>query len=437
MTTSKQLIKSTQPQHKDVPEGYKTPLGQIGYDNVRDDLEKTKNLRETTTRTFTMPPGAVNGYVLTTDANGVGTWQEAKTYWWLDTTTAQFDAGTKSGTATITDEYTHTANQIQLSFPYADKDANLVSYWRFENNLLDETGTNNGVSTTADYTASGKFGGCYDYEKTNTDFTQLGSDLFETDNVGTISFWVNVESFVGGDVVFSHQVSTSRNWLAVRIWTGGTYLMQWYDGTTNNAWVGDTTTSIGAWTHIVVTSDGADWFIYINGTLQTLTAIAGTNTGQWFNDMTGTHDDRLGRLQYDTTSNLWFDGKIDEVKYYSRQLSTAEVTTLYNSGNQYTSTGNFKSEKIKMPESSNLNVMTITLTGASATYYVDKVEILSAADAVLSTSNTNITANGANVVGDWSSALNTITQDFKYKIYLAGDGAGSCAVTDVKVSFKK
>ena len=56
--------------------------------------------------------------------------------------TAEFDDGTKDNTKTVTDEYGHNADSLNLSFPYSATDANLVSYYRYENNAMDETETN-------------------------------------------------------------------------------------------------------------------------------------------------------------------------------------------------------------------------------------------------------------------------------------------------------
>ena len=67
-------------------------------------------------------------------------------------TTADFDSGTDCDTATITDEYNHTADQLELSFPYADKDANLESYWRFSGDATDETGAFDGTVSGASLT---------------------------------------------------------------------------------------------------------------------------------------------------------------------------------------------------------------------------------------------------------------------------------------------
>ena len=109
-------------------------------------------------------------------------------------TITNFDEGTtKNGTATDTDEYGHAPGALELSFPYADRDANLVSYWRFENNADDETGANDGTVTGATYTANGKFGGAYAYD---------GNDNVQTSDISfsgeasemTISAWARTDT---------------------------------------------------------------------------------------------------------------------------------------------------------------------------------------------------------------------------------------------------
>jgi len=44
MVTAKDVINSIKPNIAKVPRG-KTKLGSAGYDNIRDDIEKTKSLR--------------------------------------------------------------------------------------------------------------------------------------------------------------------------------------------------------------------------------------------------------------------------------------------------------------------------------------------------------------------------------------------------------
>ena len=78
MTTARQVINSTKPRSfKDqgVPGGYQTPLGAIGYDNVRDDIEKAKKVRELSIGAYMMPKvdGAANE-VMVTDGAGTVSW---------------------------------------------------------------------------------------------------------------------------------------------------------------------------------------------------------------------------------------------------------------------------------------------------------------------------------------------------------------------------
>ena len=78
MVTARQVINSTKPKSfKDqgVPGGYQTPLGAIGYDNVRDDIEKAKKVRELTIGSYMMPKvdGTAN-QIIETDGSGTLSW---------------------------------------------------------------------------------------------------------------------------------------------------------------------------------------------------------------------------------------------------------------------------------------------------------------------------------------------------------------------------
>lgn len=82
-----------------------------------------------------------------------------------------------------------------------------------------------------------------------------------------------------------------------------------------------TTTTVTAyvWTHLAATYDGTNVKIYINGTLNTTTAVSGAI------DATAT-DVLLGAL---TSSTELFNGYIDSAKVYSAALTASQVLTNY------------------------------------------------------------------------------------------------------------
>ena len=131
----------------------------------------------------------------------------------------------------------------------------------------------------------------------DADYIDVGSDLYETDNTGTISAWVKlgaenvqmgffdsqVTSAVGNQLNF---VVMNTNQLAIQSINQGSW---------NNMYRGNTALDTN-WHYVTVTSNGSAWTLYVDGVAETLTAIVGTNTGQWFNDLAaGTHSVSIGR----------------------------------------------------------------------------------------------------------------------------------------------
>ena len=97
---------------------------------------------------------------------------------------------------------------------------------------------------------------------------------------------------------------------------------------------GGTTVSSGTRYHVVITSDGSTTKLYINGNdegvLQT-----GTNTGGWFGDMgsIGTALITFGCLYRTGGYYGYANAKIDLLGYFDENLTTSEISALYNSGN--------------------------------------------------------------------------------------------------------
>ncbi len=81
--------------------------------------------------------------------------------------------------------------------------------------------------------------------------------------------------------------------------------------------------------HVVVTSDGSTIKAYINGTEETLSLISGTNSGQWFDDVTSRDTLSIAALERSSVVSH-FDGVIDQVAIYDYALPLARVQNHYN-----------------------------------------------------------------------------------------------------------
>ncbi len=92
---------------------------------------------------------------------------------------------------------------------------------------------------------------------------------------------------------------------------------------------GTTVLSIASTYHIVALSTGTEYELWLNGVKETLTVVAGTNDGKWFDDITAVNT-IVGALDSDddgtTTNNI--EATVDEIIYFNKQLTPSEITKL-------------------------------------------------------------------------------------------------------------
>jgi len=217
-------------------------------------------------------------------------------------------------------------------------ETNLVSYWK-----MDETsGTRSDSKGSNDLTASGVD---YDTGQFNNaaDFNDLSDYLTIADGSqsgldGSLDFsfslWVNwrgVSSSGDNQFIAKHSSpfhSTSPNYdLAARLTSGRLILSSTMTGgSTASLTGGFWTFSTDTWHHIVVTrANSGNLTLYLNNVLYFQTASGGGTS----------HDsDRpfyIGN-RYNPTPSEGADALIDEVGFWSRELTTDEVEELHNSG---------------------------------------------------------------------------------------------------------
>ena len=143
----------------------------------------------------------------------------------------------------------------------------------------------------------------------------------------SVSCWVNFDTVqsksIGIVANFKTGVTPQVGWAIAH--QNGTPFQFWADGTaSSNAAKAQATTTIvaGTWYNVVGTYDGTNIKIYVNGTLEGTTSYSATPAttdqplviGRWY----GNYDD------------YYTDGKIDQVRIFSKALSASEVLTLYN-----------------------------------------------------------------------------------------------------------
>jgi uncharacterized repeat protein (TIGR01451 family) len=207
----------------------------------------------------------------------------------------------------------------------------LVAYWRMDDTAgpsLDSSG-NAFSATWIDNTAAaaGRFANGVTFDGTG-DYATVSSNINSLiTNRITIAGWIKAdgaaftgtpsivtEAFMGdGNVDFAISANMPGG-TSTKIGAG------FYDGTWRVANQSGNF-AFGEWVHVAATYDGANIKLYINGVLDSTTAYVGTLPG-------GTEEWRIGR-RHDVTD--YFDGTLDEIRIYNRDLSNTEIGNLYSS----------------------------------------------------------------------------------------------------------
>jgi len=161
------------------------------------------------------------------------------------------------------------------------------------------------------------------------DMDSFGSDL-TGQSTGAFSFWA--KDVAAGKIMFNAAYDHGMG----IVWVGSTSVMVLLEdnGTTllQRSTPGTADLNDGAWHHIVVSQDGTELKIFIDGSQQTL---SGTNTvpGAWFDDPAGTFADAsFGCRAVSSGYDHYNDAIYDDFRYYESALSADEVAKLYNDG---------------------------------------------------------------------------------------------------------
>jgi hypothetical protein len=238
---------------------------------------------------------------------------------------------------------------FSIGVAYADITSNLISWWKFDDRssttAVDSSGNGNNGTLTNDPTwTTGMIGSAISFDGVD-DVVSFGP-MPSTQGQGqmTWAFWVYATTFVGNNSFFvgksKPNMATEMAWAVFNAPTG-------WRGTTRDIGVyinGDLTSNDTAcftpsqpltdaqWNHVVVVFDGTltgnenRLKIYVNGSALSLTADDCTGTIPT-STLTSSAAVTVGNSADKARA---FKGVIDEVRIYSRSLSSTDVAELYN-----------------------------------------------------------------------------------------------------------
>lgn len=193
-----------------------------------------------------------------------------------------------------------------------------VGIWLFDEGkggvAEDTSGNGNDGAITGAKWVEGKFGGALEFEPPHV-VTVEPSDSINFKDQMTIATWVYMNKGVSdtairrnGSYLLEVQSLTERvpGGYVFGIWSGG--------GFTGGVW-GTSVIEPEKWYHIVGLYDGNEMKLYVDGTLESATKQGG--------DV-----DQAGELLFGTFGGEKFIGRLDEVIFFNRGITEAEVAEL-------------------------------------------------------------------------------------------------------------
>lgn len=212
----------------------------------------------------------------------------------------------------------------------------LVAYYSLNDTLLDVSGnlSNTLINNSATYTANGKIGGGMTFNGASSNLTGARLDRLENTGAFTINLWFNQTTISNYDMLFAKATGTSGGYSA-NIFTYTDNRIYLDTNTVTNArgfFAYNTLVQANRWYMLTMVYNGSG----ANNTYKLKAYLNGTEIGL---NYTGT----IPTTAVNNTNNIsigsnygelnsWFEGRIDEVAIWNRNLSPAEITQIYNNG---------------------------------------------------------------------------------------------------------
>jgi hypothetical protein len=245
---------------------------------------------------------------------------------------------------------TYTATTTDNAYPTTN-----LAYYKLDNSAEDEKGSYDGTESNIEY-RFGRFGQALKYSGASSNVeTTLANSNF-TSNY-SISFWVNLDNAnvfqnftgnyksaggYGGFTFMSRDVGSGVYRFGFIWWTGVGGNYNFVDNL-------DVVATSGTWAHLVATKASSTLpKLYVNGTANSLS----------YDNSATEHGTTGENLTIGNTLNTNYSaGLIDQVRVFSSELSSSQVTELYN----------------EKPETDTSNFKTVLWDGTGGTQYISNV----------------------------------------------------------------
>lgn len=209
---------------------------------------------------------------------------------------------------------------------------NLYAVYKAENNANDSLGAYNGTAQGGLTYSTGKSGDAFTFNGTNA-YVSLPDNSFNFTGDFSVSGWINQSTTPSYHMIMGNQNSTGgasgySGWL---VWVWNNKLtFDIYDNTTgagSGRWQTTSTLATNTWIHFAVTKKPNQAAkIYLNGTINGQ-LIYGSDTANV--SYLPTTYSVIGANKYSSLDG-YFNGLIDELSVFNKELTSTEITELYN-----------------------------------------------------------------------------------------------------------
>ncbi|MFZ3031807.1 MAG: LamG domain-containing protein [Candidatus Moraniibacteriota bacterium] len=215
-------------------------------------------------------------------------------------------------------------------------DSGLAGYWKLDDgsgsNATDSStnGTTFGLTGSPTWT-TGQIAGAIDLDGSTQYAAVASNDIFEMDGTENFSLsgWFNRDTATTTDTIFAKRLGTASNNAGYIVHLPGNtdqLTFEVSDGTDEYQLESVSTFTATGWHHFTVVWDesgASQTNLYIDGVQESVTRTGTfTNVGSLANSVSVV-------IGMDSNSSLHFDGKLDEIRLYSRALSGDEAAQLY------------------------------------------------------------------------------------------------------------
>jgi len=214
-----------------------------------------------------------------------------------------------------------------------------VNYWKFDegsgSTATDEIGSDNltyqGSPTLGEPSLILEEGTAVTFNGTNQYASASIANFRGSDTQGSIEAWYRSTSSTYGTILCSGSSGNLALDFAVSA-DGELRIGENFDaGQWDTVEVQTVNVNDGGAHHLVATSDGSAWKLYIDGVEMPLVVVSGTNTGSWFGDNATLETLSIGARER-TSVDGWMNGTLDEVAVYDVALTADQVLTHYKKG---------------------------------------------------------------------------------------------------------